>query len=160
MGKRKRDYVRFIKYFVFALWLASFLITIKVYKQPEVTYRAINPKTKKVFTRTVKEGYSFQQILAIYLVMGGFLFIGSLFFGAPKETSSSSVRGRKSFNLRLRLKPGFFVQPMRCPTCLSNDVHRSRKVDIEWALGWFFIAPFRCHKCFSRFYRFVFLAKK
>jgi hypothetical protein len=43
---------------------------------------------------------------------------------------------------------------------LSNDVHRSRKVDIEWALGWFFIAPFRCHKCFSRFYRFVFLAKK
>lgn len=160
MGKQKRGYVKLIKYFLFALWIVSFLITIKVYKQPEVTYRTIHPKTKKVTIRTVKEGYSFQQILTVYLVVGGFLSIGSLFFGRPKETPGSSTRQRRTAGLKPRLKPNFLFQPMRCPKCLSNDVHRSRRVELEWALSLILIGPFRCHRCFSRFYRFVFLTKK
>ncbi len=160
MRKPERKYVKLIKYFLFALWIVSFLITIKAYKQPEVTYRFVNPKTKMVTIRTVKEGYSFQQILTIYLVVGGFLYIGSLFFGGPKETLPSSTHRRTTAGFKLNLKPNFFLQPMRCPNCLSYDVHQSRKVDLEWALALVLIVPFRCHRCFSRFYRFAFFAKK
>jgi hypothetical protein len=152
----RREFVRKLKYSLLALWLASLLITIKVYRQNEYSVAVSNPVTKKITYRTIRQGYTFQQILAIYLAIGICLYIGSLFLGAPPEPprrrNYARVQQRSPLGPRLR---SAIVEPFRCPKCLSLEVRRSRRHELDWVLALLLIFPYRCHGCLLRFYRFV-----
>ena len=151
---RKDERRRLIKYAVFAFWFVSFILTVALYEQDEVSYPVRNPKTNVVTLRTVAEGYETQQIVLMFLGVGLFLWIGSLLVDArSSRVPRPALRYQPRYRNRRGIQRVFHGGELRCPRCSGIEIHRSRRTGADWILGIFLVSPYRCYTCFQRFYR-------
>lgn len=156
MAKQRRKRVRTIRYTLLAVWLISFLLTLRFY-QPEVeTVRTWNRKTQRMMVRSRDLGLSKQAITTLFLAMGALIIVGSLYPISGQQSTTYSVLKK----LRRRSGRGWFnVRSLACARCASTRIHRSRRRKMEWVLMLVLVRPYRCHSCMTRFRAFVPLVK-
>jgi len=148
-----------LRYLILSVWLISFLLTVTLYQPKVVTVRVWNQRTQKMEIRNITQGYSKEQVAAIYLVVGVILLAGSFLTSGqpvPPRRLPRSHPPHVKRGVRRSLRVGFMV----CPLCSSADIHSSRKRGLEVLLLLILVAPFRCYSCMRRFYSFVLIPRK
>ena len=145
------------------LWAVALLATLEIYRKSEVIVPILSRRSKSLAFSRRFEGFETQGIIAIFLVIGFFVFLGTLLWEFHRSAAGGSrySSGRK-LGLKQRVarwKRRTLLKRTLCPACGSTEVHPSRRRTLDYIAAIFLTAPYRCHRCHCRFYRLFFLTR-